>query len=130
MTKENKRLSLISIIFSAVIVLAGASPWILPKIDPSLVLAIIGGCATMYFSLNKHWMEGDRMFRELFKEFTERFNNMNEDLNKIVEGKPLGDKGRSEADVIQDYLNLCSEEYLWCKRDELTLRFGRRGKEG
>lgn len=59
-------------------------------------------------------MDHDKMFKELFLEFNQRFDNLNESLNAIVEGKELPN-GKSKAAVIQDYINLCSEEYLWYK---------------
>jgi hypothetical protein len=37
---------------------------------------------------------------------------MNEDLNAIVNKQPIK-SGRSSDQVIQDYLNLCAEEFLW-----------------
>lgn len=106
-------------------------------------LGVIGGAATIYLGLIKQWMDHDKMFKELFLEFNQRFNDLNEDLNEIVEKTELPsiktkqdvvEKEKLSSDktkeaVIQDYINLCAEEYLWYKTDELTMKFGRPGKK-
>lgn len=50
---------------------------------------------------------------DLFKEFNSRFDKLNEDLNAMLANGPLTNSLRSKEAVAQDYLNLCSEEYLW-----------------
>ncbi|MBJ6146333.1 hypothetical protein [Hymenobacter sp. BT559] len=52
---------------------------------------------------------------DLFKEFNSRFDRLNEDLNAIWSDTALDNPKRNKEAVAQDYLNLCSEEYLWYK---------------
>ncbi|MFD1314241.1 hypothetical protein [Namhaeicola litoreus] len=77
-----------------------------------LFIGLIAIFTTLYFSLNKSWLDHDKIFIDLFHQMNTKFDELNEDLNSIREfGKPMND--RNPDAVIQDYLNLCSEEYLW-----------------
>lgn len=69
----------------------------------------------------------DQSFRDLFREFNKRFDGLNESLNEII-----GDSfdSRHEKRVIQDYLNLCSEEYLWKKKDRIPKKVWEAWQEG
>ena len=97
---------------------------------PSLVAFI-----SLVFFLQKHRLEKLRLFTDLFKEFNERYDKLNDDLNKIRKNhpKPL-EKFDSEfkansnhkdakgvEDVLFDYFNLCAEEYLYYKRGYILL---------
>jgi len=75
---------------------------------PSLTAAIaISGLA---FTASKHHGDELRLFKDLFYEFNQRYDNMNEKLNIIiVKSEPLSDTEKSQ---VIDYLNLCAEEYL------------------
>lgn len=58
----------------------------------------------------------DQFFKALFTEFNNRFDSMNDALNAIRNGETVykyGDNIKSTEAIILDYLNLCSEEYLW-----------------
>ncbi len=82
------------------------------KMKPEMWIGVIGSMGAIYFGLLGHWMNQDKMFKELFLELNARFDKMNEDLNAIVNKQPIT-SGRSSDQVIQDYLNLCAEEFLW-----------------
>ena len=82
------------------------------KMKPEMWVGVIGSMVAIYFGLLGHWMNHDKMFKELFLELNARFDKMNEDLNAIVNKQPIK-SGRSSDQVIQDYLNLCAEEFLW-----------------
>ena len=47
----------------------------------------------------------------MFEKFNSRFDTLNDNLNIIAENKLLPD-GITADSVIQDYVNLCSEEFL------------------
>jgi hypothetical protein len=118
--KKLKRQGIPIIVFIGLIVFLLCLPQWSPSIDDdsqtwsNIWLGVIGGAATIYLGLLKQWMDHDKMFKELFLEFNQRFDDLNESLNAIVERKELP-KGKSKQAVIQDYINLCSEEYLWHK---------------
>jgi hypothetical protein len=120
LAKKLKRQGLPIIVFIGLIVFLLCLPQCSPSIDDdsqtwsNIWLGVIGGAATIYLGLLKQWMDHDKMFKELFLEFNKRFDDLNEDLNAIVE-KEKPPSGKTKEAVIQDYINLCSEEYLWYK---------------
>ncbi len=62
----------------------------------------------------KEKLEKAKAFRELFNEFNKRFDKLNKKLNKIREASLNGTTLPKKYEAtIQDYLNLCAEEYLW-----------------
>lgn len=74
----------------------------------------------------------DKFFKELFNEFNNRYNQMNEDLNLIYNGEfiQFSRSTKTEKSVIIDYLNLCSEEYYWFKKGRIDLKVWESWKEG
>ncbi|MGK4568176.1 hypothetical protein [Flavobacterium sp. 3HN19-14] len=82
-----------------------------------LLIAIFGGGISIAFSLRQDRIENDKMFKELFimynEKYDQKFNNcLNEIENEIFENPnyKLSDK---QVSIVIDYLNLCAEEYLW-----------------
>ncbi len=78
-----------------------------------------GGIITWIYSQRAQRREHDKLMKELFKEFNERYNKLNDTLYEI---KALGSKlndlrshehGRRYVQALYDYLNLCAEEYFW-----------------
>lgn len=73
----------------------------------SLMAVVLGFC---YFSQQQKLGE-TALFKQLFTEFNERYNKMNDRLAKIaVSLDPPNPDIRQE---IVDYFNLCAEEYLF-----------------
>lgn len=72
--------------------------------------------AALLISFNQNRLEKRKAQRDLFEKFNQRFNSLNEDLNAIRAGSFAATAQKSAESVVQDYLNLCSEEYLWRKR--------------
>lgn len=78
-----------------------------------IFIAILGGNISFYFGILKYSLENDRVFKELFYEFNNRYDEKYNDLiNDLVrdEKRELSD---DEKNILIDYFNLCSEEYLW-----------------
>jgi len=73
--------------------------------------------ATIYYGLIKYWIDKDLIFKSLFESFNKRFNDLNSDLNAIVVGQQPEKKSAEE--IVQDYLNLCAEEYYWFKKGRI-----------
>ncbi len=118
------------LVFAGLIILLSALQFFLEEyMKPEIWLSVLGGYTAIYLGLLKQWMDHDKMFKELFLEFNQRFNDLNESLNAIVGKKELSSSKTKEAvvekeklssdktkeAVIQDYINLCAEEYLWYK---------------
>ncbi|MCX8524688.1 hypothetical protein OF897_12265 [Chryseobacterium formosus] len=68
------------------------------------------------------------MEKELFKEFNERYDKLNNDLSKLDTVENLSqlkeikssDINKTLYDVLMDYFNLCSEQYYWYKRKRIS----------
>jgi|GEM_PF-835513 len=81
------------------------------RID-SLELIVAVQATAILFSLGftNYRIENDRIFLKLFEKFNMRYGVMNNNLN--VEGEIV-------KKTMEDYLNLCSEEYLWYKKGRI-----------
>ena len=76
------------------------------------------------YRYNKHSekMEHDRMMKDFFKEFNARYDKINHSLHKIEkECKTLKDleKHPKLEYKLNDYFNLCAEEYFWYKKGRI-----------
>jgi hypothetical protein len=74
-------------------------------------LAILAGFFSLALGLLNYRIENDRIFLDLFEKFNARYDTLNEKLNPI--------NGTVDRHIIIDYLNLCSEEYLWFKKGRI-----------
>lgn len=73
---------------------------------------------------NKHTqkMEHDRMMKDLFKEFNARYDKINHSLYEIEKKyKTLQDleKNPKLEYKLNDFFNLCAEEYFWYKKGRI-----------
>ena len=69
-----------------------------------------------FFFVQKQRIEELRLFQEIFKEFNQRYDNLNDAMNEICdkdEGSTISDK---ERQTLYDYFNLCGEEYFYYKQ--------------
>lgn len=76
-------------------------------------------CSTKKFNSNQLKISNDQLQKELFKEFNERYDKLNNKIDIITkirkeDWKKLKKKEKNELyAVIIDYLNICAEEYFW-----------------
>ncbi len=102
-----------------IIVIATLVSWILYVLVGKLELSvtIFAGGITLSVSLRQNRIENDRMFKELFLMFNEkydkRFNNRLLEIDKKTTKDPNYQLSEDEHALVIDYLNLCAEEYLW-----------------
>lgn len=78
----------------------------------------VAGIGVFAFGVQKQHVEEVRLFRELFKEFNERYDKQNEKLNRIYCEK-LPDStpfDSDQIDTLYNYFNLCGEEYLYFQK--------------
>lgn len=78
----------------------------------SSVAAIAGAILSLLYFLQKQRLEEVRLFRDLFKEFNERYDAMNDRLARIRDVNE-GAFTPEESQLLIDYFNLCGEEYLY-----------------
>lgn len=57
------------------------------------------------------------MFKELFTEFNEKYARQNDDILDIKSNKKIGLDKRNK--ILDDYFNLCAEEYLFYKEGRI-----------
>lgn len=69
------------------------------------------------FLTQKQKLEEIRLFSELFTEFTKRYDNLNGRIATIKSQKPP-DQDKIEQ-ILDDYFNLCAEEYLFYKEGRI-----------
>jgi len=86
--------------------------------DPLASFATFSGVAltTIYF-VQKQKLEEMKLFKDLFTEFNTRYECQNEQLADIKANKIKGSDDINK--VLDDYFNLCSEEYLFYKEGRI-----------
>lgn len=89
-------------------------PFFAPKDDQlkltiTLVTAVSGFGAFLYAQHSRELI----LFRELFREFNQRYDHLNDRLNKIY-WRPVGQSLEAEDKaILNDYFNLCGEQYMY-----------------
>jgi hypothetical protein len=86
------------------------------KFDPELVIPIAATFLSFLYFAQKQDLEELRLFKELFTEFNHRYDCLNEALNRILRGDKQAELTAEEIDWLNNYFNLCGEEYLFFKR--------------
>lgn len=98
------------------LIMAGAGIFIACRgVEMSAALAILGGGFSLIFFVQKQKLEELCLFREVFKDFNERYNVMNGHLAKVTMAVD-GELTEEERGHLIDYFNLCGEEYLYYKK--------------
>jgi hypothetical protein len=98
-----------------VLAFIGGTGMVLPQsgLDFKVLATLLGMLLSLLYFLQKQRLEEMKLFREIFTECNKRYDEMNEGLNAIVDGpedQPLLPK---EHGLLNDYFNLCGEEYLY-----------------
>ena len=78
--------------------------------DWKLFLPVIGGAVSLIYVVEKQQLDEARLFKELFVQFNEKYDQLNEELNRI---KSQDSISKEDRDTLYDYFNLCGEEYLF-----------------
>ena len=86
------------------------------SVDLEIIVTIIGVILSFVYFVQKQALEELRLFKELSTEFNQRYDRLNENLNRILLGDPDDELTAEELDVLNDYFNLCGEEYLFFKK--------------
>lgn len=75
-----------------------------------------------YQEANKTIAE-EKMEKELFKEFNERYDKLNENIlnsRKLEKIEEENEEHNKIKKSIIDYFNLCAEEYFWRKKERIS----------
>lgn len=98
------------------IVITSTSTILIVLKEPFTTIAtVVGALFSLIYFIQKQKLEELRLFRELFKEFNERYGTMNKQLAEILESKEV-EVSAKERETLIDYFNLCGEEYLYFMR--------------
>lgn len=82
--------------------------------DWGKAVPLVGVALSSVYFVQKQKLEELRLFQTLFREFNERYDRMNERLNALCESPlPSVHVPAPERDLLYDYFNLCSEEFLY-----------------
>ena len=82
-------------------------------VDFKLMAALLGTLLSLLYFLQKQRLEETKLFRVIFAECNDRYGKMNERLNTILDGPDDQQLKPEERAVLNDYFNLCGEEYLY-----------------
>ena len=93
--------------------------YLLNCLDSKIMLGLLGTTATLYFGSLKLKIENDKLFKELFTSFNERYDKeFNDLLNKLrIENDVV--LNFDQKSLVIDYLNLCAEEYMWVRKNRI-----------
>lgn len=100
------------------------------QIDNEIFLGLVGSVATLYFGSLKFRIENDKLFKELFQEFNKRYDERYNDLFNELKYDSERQLNKDERSLIIDYLNLCSEEYLWRNKNRIPTNVWKSWKAG
>jgi len=78
-----------------------------------IIVTVAGTLLSLIYFIQKQRLEERRLFRELFREFNERYEGMNRKLARISAEKDRKELAEDEKTTLVDYFNLCGEEYLY-----------------
>ena len=90
---------------------------VVTSLQRDIIFTAVGGILSFIYFVQKQKLEEIRLLKELFTEFNARYNDLNEDLNRIVEEENSQKEFESkELDILYSYFNLCGEEYFYYKQ--------------
>lgn len=100
---------------------------ILKMITTICTAGIVAGIAYFYNRANLK-LSHERLEKELFKEFNERYDKLNDSLEMLslemtVEELKLKDskiERKTLHNVVIDYFNLCAEQYYWKDKKRIS----------
>lgn len=84
-----------------------------PRVEWQLVLGIVGSALSGIYFVQKQRLEEMHLFKEIFTECNKRYDGLNERLNAIAAAPEDAALSQDELDTLNDYFNLCAEEFLF-----------------
>ena len=84
-------------------------------LDWRIMLAFFGGGISFFYFVQKQKLDEMRLMKELITDFNSRYDNLNEELNDILRKGDEAPLEQNDHTTLNDYFNLCAEEYLFKK---------------
>ena len=96
----------------AILVGAGAigSLWATTDDRGLLVVSVTAAVLSVIFFVQQQRLAEMQLFKQLFVEFNQRYNALNDDLQGVIRDGVTTEKARM---AVLDYFNLCAEEFLF-----------------
>lgn len=96
--------------------------------------SILATGISISFGLAQYNIENDKIFKDLFYEFNqkydERFNNKLNEIEYTLSTDKSISISEEERELIIDYLNFCAEEYLWYTKGRIPENVWKSWKKG
>jgi hypothetical protein len=83
----------------------------------ALIATFLGAALSTIYFVQKQKLEEIKLFKELFTEFNERYACQNDNLSDIKSNNNMTSEKRDK--ILDDYFNLCAEEYLFYKEGRI-----------
>ena len=80
---------------------------------PELLFSAIGAAGGLTYFLYRQHLDETKLFRDLFVSFNERYDDLNDHLNDILDGASDVEFTSQQRESLFSYFNLCAEEYLF-----------------
>lgn len=81
------------------------------------LIALLGGAFAAVYAIQKQQIEGLQLFQQLFTHFNARYAELHHRLQCVVNGPETDDGNIRE--VLDNYFNLCAEEYRFYKEGRI-----------
>jgi hypothetical protein len=85
----------------------------------STLLAAVGGTTAFLYAQHTRDIQ---LFRELFRDFNERYGKLNDSLNEIYNRQGSHSLSIADKSVLATYFNLCAEEYMYASAGYIDFR--------
>lgn len=103
------------------------------KIEGQIFAVIFASIVTAYYAFLKQKIENDRMFKDLFDSFNDKYNGTTNDIFNELRRNPekkIEDICKNGENIVIDYFNLCAEEYLWYSKGRIPEKVWKAWKFG
>ncbi|MCT4142049.1 hypothetical protein HZP65_15035 [Elizabethkingia anophelis] len=100
-----------------------------PQVFVTLIIGVFTVIITWRFSRSNLKIAKEKLEKELFKEFNERYDSLNDDLSKLgfaenvsqlKEIKAISNDSKTLYNILIDYFNLCAEQHYWYKKKRIS----------
>ena len=91
-------------------------------LTPNMQLGLMALVTTIFIGYLNFQQTQDRLFKDLFREFNERYDKLNDhfEVLKRYQGDfSIIDIEQTHLKLVVDYLNLCAEEYFWFEKGRI-----------
>ena len=114
------RNNLAIVIIATTPIIAGIYFWVVIGEDLGwkIMLASSSGGISFFYFFQKQKLDEIRLMKELITDFNSRYDNLNGELNDILrkgDEEPSMELDQNDRAILNDYFNLCAEEYLFKK---------------